>query len=115
MFSCSTEINFGKCNLPIESSDEPIHPVETSVLFAKFVISDLEKNFGQSFIRFVDTQEIISNPPVPLTSISFYLKKSKDDEGFIGLTLETYNSFRDLKKQYGSISEKSKSLSTDVV
>ena len=59
--------------------------------FLKFVPSGLENDVGQNTLPFIDIQEIVTNPPVPMSGAGLYHKRTVDSGGFIALKLFTFD------------------------
>lgn len=57
--------------------------------FIKFQPTDFKKDTAQTTVPYLDTQEVITNPPTPLRGIGVYYKGIKKFGGFVGLKLFT--------------------------
>ncbi|XP_016923096.2 uncharacterized protein orion isoform X1 [Drosophila suzukii] len=56
-----------------------------------FTNTGLDKDAAQSTVPFVDIQDVISNPPVPLAGIGIYYKGRNGYGGFLGPKIITYD------------------------
>ncbi|XP_013108766.1 uncharacterized protein LOC106088028 isoform X2 [Stomoxys calcitrans] len=81
----------------LSSPDVPIRTKAKSVpdsrhnQYIEFTASDVYKDASQSTVPFIDTQYVISTPPVPLAGIGIYHKGRPGYGGFIAPKLMTYD------------------------
>lgn len=54
-------------------------------------MTDLHKDLGQSLVPFIDTQEVVTNPPMLLAGAGFYHKGRLNSGGFLGIKLFHYD------------------------
>ncbi|XP_073830142.1 uncharacterized protein isoform X1 [Musca autumnalis] len=79
------------------SPDVPIRTKAKSVpdsrhnQYIEFTASDVYKDASQSTVPFIDTQHVISLPPVPLAGVGIYHKGRPGYGGFIAPKLMTYD------------------------
>ncbi|XP_017481311.1 PREDICTED: uncharacterized protein LOC108370494 isoform X1 [Rhagoletis zephyria] len=59
--------------------------------YIDFVNTSLEKDAAQSTVPFIDTQEVVSNPPVPLSGLGIYHKGQSGYGGFLAPKIMTYD------------------------
>lgn len=59
--------------------------------YIEFTHSDIERDVGQTTVPFVDTQDVISMPPVALSGAGIYHKGQPGYGGFIAAKLITYD------------------------
>lgn len=59
--------------------------------YIDFVPSSRLKDLAQSTIPFIDTQGVISNPPVPLSGVGVFYKGKPANGGFLAPRLFTYD------------------------
>ncbi|XP_037934521.1 uncharacterized protein LOC119668915 isoform X1 [Teleopsis dalmanni] len=59
--------------------------------YIDFVNSDMDKDAAQSTVPFIDTQGVVSKPPVPLAGVGIYHKTQNGYGGFVGPKIETYD------------------------
>ncbi|XP_001601835.2 uncharacterized protein LOC100117668 isoform X2 [Nasonia vitripennis] len=59
--------------------------------YVSFRMTNLRKDLGQTIVPFIDTQEIVTNPPMPLAGAGLYHKGRKHSGGFLGIQLLHYN------------------------
>lgn len=72
--------------------------VTDSNQYLSFGVSNFESDIGQTTIPFIDTQDVTTNLPFPMSGVGLYYRKSRDDNvaGFIALKLKTYDFSGDL-------------------
>lgn len=77
--------------VPSEStlSSEP-YPSENNQ-YVDFTNSGLDQDAAQTTVPFIDIQEVISSPPVPLSGIGVYYKGSEGYGGYLAPKLITYD------------------------
>ncbi|XP_017050011.2 uncharacterized protein LOC108094100 [Drosophila ficusphila] len=76
--------------VPTQSSQQSIpHPSDNQ--FIEFTNSDFYQDAAQSTVPFIDIQEVISEPPVPLSGIGLYFKGRHGYGGFLAPKLITYD------------------------
>lgn len=51
----------------------------------------MDKDAAQSTVPFIDTQEVTSNPPVPLSGVGIYHKGRQGYGGFLAPKIMTYD------------------------
>ncbi|XP_060650928.1 uncharacterized protein LOC132787692 [Drosophila nasuta] len=78
----SEELNIDNLDLPT-SSKENSQPLSKNKQYLKFVNTGLEADAGQTTIPFIDIQDVVSNPPVPLAGLGIYYKSSPGSGGFV--------------------------------
>lgn len=59
--------------------------------YVQFTHSDFSKDAAQTTIPFIDTQEVINKPAVPLMGAGIYYKGKTGYGGFIAPRIKTYN------------------------
>lgn len=59
--------------------------------FVDFRMSDLERDFGQYTVPFLDVQEVLTNPPIPLSGAGIYHKGHEYSGGFLGFKVMHYD------------------------
>ena len=75
---------------PIYYSEHTL--VSTGKKWLSLGVSDLQSDAGQNVVPFIDVQPVEPNPPVPLSSVSFYHKAASEDSGgFLGLEVLNYD------------------------
>lgn len=57
----------------------------------RFGMSGMRCDLGQNTIPFLDTQEVVTRPPLPHSGAGIYHKRTADTGGFLGLKLLHYN------------------------
>ncbi|XP_034671391.1 uncharacterized protein LOC117903453 isoform X2 [Drosophila subobscura] len=59
--------------------------------YIEFTNTGMDKDAAQSTVPFMDIQDVISNPPVPLSGIGIYYKGRNGYGGFLGPKIITYD------------------------
>lgn len=59
--------------------------------YIHFTHTDMDQDVGQTTVPYLDAQDVISIPAVPLSGAGIYHKGQPGSGGFIGLKLFTYN------------------------
>ncbi|KAH8281295.1 hypothetical protein KR018_008287 [Drosophila ironensis] len=83
--------------LRLENADLPTRTIVPSMVqsrhnqYIDFTNTGLDKDAAQSTVPFVDIQDVVSNPPVPLSGIGIYYKGRNGYGGFIGPKIITYD------------------------
>ncbi|TDG40589.1 hypothetical protein AWZ03_012986 [Drosophila navojoa] len=81
----------------IYNADVPTRSVVTSIPMSKhnqyieFVNSGMDKDAAQSTVPFLDIQDVVSQPPVPLAGIGLYYKGRPGYGGFLAPKIITYD------------------------
>lgn len=66
-------------------------PDSESNTYIDFVNSDIDTDAAQSTVPFIDTQDVICEPKVPLSGVGLYHKGRDLSGGFVGLKVITYD------------------------
>lgn len=61
--------------------------------FIEFSSSGRLADAGQTTIPYLDAQDVITKPPMPLSGVSLYFKASQGSGGFIAPRIHTYDVF----------------------
>ncbi|XP_032580152.1 uncharacterized protein LOC6620262 isoform X1 [Drosophila sechellia] len=69
----------------------PSLPLSRHNQFIDFTNTGLDKDAAQSTVPFMDIQDVVSNPPVPLAGIGIYYKGRNGYGGFLGPKIITYD------------------------
>ncbi|XP_030567505.1 uncharacterized protein LOC115767384 isoform X2 [Drosophila novamexicana] len=83
--------------LILYNADVPTRTVVTSLPLSKhnqyidFVNSGMDKDAAQSTVPFLDIQDVVSQPPVPLAGIGIYYKGRPGYGGFLAPKIITYD------------------------
>ncbi|XP_017113092.1 uncharacterized protein LOC108136442 isoform X1 [Drosophila elegans] len=83
--------------LRLENADVSTRTITHSIPLSRhnqyidFTNTGLDKDAAQSTVPFIDIQDVISNPPVPLSGIGIYYKGRNGYGGFLGPKLITYD------------------------
>ncbi|XP_041631719.1 uncharacterized protein [Drosophila kikkawai] len=59
--------------------------------YVEFTNSGLEEDAAQTTVPLIDIQEVVSDPPVPLSGVGVYYKGSKGHGGYVAPKLITYD------------------------
>ncbi|XP_016984536.1 uncharacterized protein LOC108048421 isoform X2 [Drosophila rhopaloa] len=83
--------------LRLENADVSTRTITYSIPLSRhnqyidFTNTGLDKDAAQSTVPFIDIQDVVSNPPVPLSGIGIYYKGRNGYGGFLGPKLITYD------------------------
>ena len=77
-------------NVPVDSV-KPNLPDSNDDQFLTFTLTSDKKDGGQTTIPFIDTQELVTNPPVPLRGVGLIHRGQPGFGGFLALKIYTYN------------------------
>ncbi|XP_017056016.1 uncharacterized protein LOC108097935 isoform X1 [Drosophila ficusphila] len=83
--------------LRVENADVSTRTIAHSIPLSRhnqyidFTNTGLDKDAAQSTVPFIDIQDVISNPPVPLSGIGIYYKGRQGYGGFLGPKVITYD------------------------
>lgn len=75
-------------HIPIKTI-HPSLPASNSNTFIKFTHSDLSKDAAQTTVPFLDAQDVVTDPPMPLQGIGLFYKTRPGYGGFISPLIET--------------------------
>ncbi|KAH8302666.1 hypothetical protein KR044_009323 [Drosophila immigrans] len=84
------KINTDDLDIPTRSPHSS-QPMSKNAQYLEFVNTGLEMDAGQSTIPFIDIQDVVSNPPVPLSGLGMYYKSSPGYGGFVAPKIITYD------------------------
>ena len=65
--------------------------ISNDAQYVTFTITDMQKDGGQTTVPFIDTQEVVTNPPMPLAGAGLIHRGQEGYGGFLGLKLYTYH------------------------
>lgn len=57
--------------------------------FIKFTHSDMHKDAAQTTVPFLDSQDVVTSPPMPLQGLGLYYKGQSGYGGFIAPKIDT--------------------------
>lgn len=77
--------------LPVDTPSDANIPDSVSDSFLEFVPSDEGTDAAQSTVPFIDIQQVIPNPPVPLVGVGIIHKGSYTSAGFVEPKVYTLN------------------------
>lgn len=66
-------------------------PDSESNSYIDFTNTDIDADAAQSTVPFIDTQDVICEPKVPLSGIGIYHKGRDHSGGFVGVKVFTYD------------------------
>ncbi|XP_017851839.1 uncharacterized protein LOC108606329 isoform X1 [Drosophila busckii] len=66
-------------------------PISKDNQYIDFVNSGMDADAAQSTVPFIDIQDVVSNPPVPLAGIGIYFKSRQGFGGFVAPKIITYD------------------------
>ncbi|XP_063977277.1 uncharacterized protein LOC135162578 [Diachasmimorpha longicaudata] len=84
------EVNIEEPDISIYGPEWNVE-VEGDSLYVKFQPTDNIKDFGQTTVPFLDSQDVVAEPPIPLSGVGLYYKGQKGYGGFIGLKLMSFD------------------------
>ncbi|KAH8298546.1 hypothetical protein KR044_010952, partial [Drosophila immigrans] len=78
---------------PQVSTKSPLNslPLSKGNQYMEFVSSSMDKDAAQSTVPFIDLQDVVPNPAVPLAGLGIYHKGRKGFGGFFAPKIVTYN------------------------
>jgi hypothetical protein len=76
------EIKIYKPDIPTRSPSKS-EPISTASSFVMFTHSDIHKDAAQTTVPFLDAQEVVTNPSMPLQGVGLYYKGQSGYGGFI--------------------------------
>lgn len=59
--------------------------------YIEFTHSGMDADVAQTTIPYLDAQDVVPNPPVPLIGVGLYHKATRGNGGFIGPKVFTYD------------------------
>ncbi|KAH8414601.1 hypothetical protein KR215_009920 [Drosophila sulfurigaster] len=86
----NSKLNIDNLDLPTRATNSS-QPISKDTQYVEFVNTGLEKDAGQTTIPFIDIQDVVSYPPVPLTGLGIYYKNSPGYGGFIAPKIFSYD------------------------
>lgn len=66
-------------------------PISTTNSFIKFTHTDRDKDAAQTTVPFLDSQDVVNDPPVPLDGIGIFFKGNDGYGGFIAPKIRTFD------------------------
>lgn len=77
-------------------ADDPLRFTASDIFsmdgeYVKFTTTDARADLGQNTIPFIDVQEVITTPQIPLTGAGLFHKRSKLSGGFLALKIFHYD------------------------
>lgn len=85
-----TELTLKSPNIPTRSKAKSL-PISTSNTFIKFTHTDIGKDAAQTTVPFLDAQDVVNNPPVPLEGVGVFLKAQDGYGGFLAPRIKTFD------------------------
>lgn len=85
-----SEISLKNPNIPTRTRAKSL-PISKPNTFVKFTHSDISKDAAQTTVPFLDAQDVVNNPPVPLDGIGIFLKGQDGFGGFIAPKIKTFD------------------------
>ncbi|KAH8310386.1 hypothetical protein KR044_001039 [Drosophila immigrans] len=83
-------LDIDNLDLPTRSLHKS-QPLSKDQHYVEFVNTGMEQDAAQTTIPFIDLQDVVSNPPVPLAGIGIYYKSSPGYGGFIAPKIISYH------------------------
>lgn len=66
-------------------------PISTTNSFVKFTHTDMGKDASQNTVPYLDAQDVVNNPPVPIQGVGIFLKAQDGYGGFIAPRIKTFD------------------------
>lgn len=66
-------------------------PISTTNSFVKFTHTDMGKDAAQNTVPYLDAQDVVNNPPVPIQGVGIFLKAQDGYGGFIAPRIKTFD------------------------
>ena len=85
-----TELSLKSPNIPTRTKAKSL-PISRPNTFVKFTHSDINKDAAQTTVPFLDAQDVVNNPPVPLEGVGIILKGQDGYGGFITPKIKTFD------------------------
>uniref|UniRef100_T1GH18 Uncharacterized protein n=1 Tax=Megaselia scalaris TaxID=36166 RepID=T1GH18_MEGSC len=85
-----TEVSLQRPDISIYSPAKSL-PTSKHNQYIKFTYTDMDKDAAQTTVPFIDIQEVVSRPPVPLSGLGIYHKGRNGFGGFLAPKLITYD------------------------
>lgn len=85
-----TEMSLKQPNIPTRTKAKSL-PISAPNTFVKFTHSDINKDAAQTTVPFLDAQDVVNNPPVPLEGIGIFVKGQDGFGGFIAPKIKTFD------------------------
>lgn len=85
-----TPVKLIKPDVPTLSRARSVRTSKTNQ-YVEFTHTDMDKDVGQTTVPFLDAQDVISIPAVPLSGVGLYHKGQPGYGGFVGLEIFSYN------------------------
>ncbi|KAG5678259.1 hypothetical protein PVAND_007951 [Polypedilum vanderplanki] len=85
-----SEISLKVPDVPTRSKVKSL-PISNPNTFVKFTYSDMGKDAAQTTVPFLDAQDAVNNPPVPLEGVGIFLKGQDGFGGFITPRIKTFD------------------------
>lgn len=89
--------NLNQPNLPTKSKKSSL--ISQRDQYITFTFSNLKNDAAQSTLPFFDSQDVTSQPAVPLQGIGLFLKGEKGFAGFLTLNIKTFDYFHMMKNR----------------
>lgn len=85
-----TEMSLKSPNVPTRTKIKSL-PISTPNTFVKFTNSDINKDAAQTTVPFLDAQDVVNDPPVPLEGLGIFVKGQDGYGGFIAPKIKTFD------------------------
>jgi hypothetical protein len=83
-----TQVNIKWPHIPTKTKS-PSRKMSNTNYFIKFTHTDVSKDAAQTTIPFLDSQDVTTDPPMPLQGVGLYYKGQTGYGGFIAPKLST--------------------------
>jgi hypothetical protein len=85
-----TEMTLKNPNIPTRIKSKSL-PISNPNTFIKFTHSDINKDAAQTTVPFLDAQDVVNDPPVPIEGLGIFVKGQDGFGGFISPRIKTFN------------------------
>lgn len=85
-----TEITLKNPDIPTKSKTKSL-PISNGNTYVKFTHTDMGKDASQNTVPYLDAQDVVNNPPVPIQGVSIILKAQDGYGGFIAPRIKTFD------------------------
>lgn len=84
------QVNMRRPDIPTRTR-EPSRAMSNSNSFIKFTHSDVNKDLAQTTVPFLDAQDVVTDPPMPLQGVGIYYKGQSGYGGFVAPKIFTFD------------------------
>lgn len=85
-----TEVTLKYPDIPTRARTKSL-PISKSNNYIRFTYSDMGKDVAQTTVPFLDAQDVVNDPPVPLEGVGLFLKGTEGYGGFVAPKVMTFD------------------------